>query len=305
MKFLEALKKAFFGGPQDDVSPAQETHEPVDDFWQGARLCPFDALSRLARGDYDGARLALQKIAYIVHAERKKNPDLVRRFTHLMVLFTREDPLYQQCMALIRPVVAQNPGIRQTSLYPHLPVDPETARYVLYFAHESGDLFRVKKGNSYEVYPSDPSRTLSSCESEDRGNARVEISLVINEDETAPLLRQATAYADAKAWDDAIAVLYKANEIMQASPGSWPIATWLKLPLYLQRAGRFDESMRVFDQIDAETPARIARSFGHQSAAHQKRLVAGERERIAEKKALAMKREAAPAKKRPNKNQTA
>lgn len=119
-----------------------------------------------------------------------------------------------------------------------------------------------------------------------------------SDNETAALLRQATAYADAKNWDEAIAALYSANRRMSASPVDYPIETWLKLPLYLQRAGRFDESVRMFDQIDAETPARVARFFKHQSASWQERAVAEQRKVIAEKKALATKRETAAAKKR-------
>ena len=123
-------------------------------FWVNARSSPFDALAHLQNGDYDGARRALQKISYMVYAERKNRPELVDQFTALMCEFTRIDPLFGQCMKIILPLVQQSPGIRQTDLYPYLPVDVETARYVLYFAHETGAIFRKKKGNSYTVFPS-------------------------------------------------------------------------------------------------------------------------------------------------------
>lgn len=122
------------------------------DFFRAARASPFDVLARLDAGDIDGARLALQKIGYMVHAEKDRYPDKVRQFTELMCMFVRIDPLFWQCLNAIKPVIEHSPGIRQTALYEHLPVDVETARYVLYFAGETGHLIRRKKGNTYEVF---------------------------------------------------------------------------------------------------------------------------------------------------------
>lgn len=122
------------------------------EFFRAARRSPFDVLACLDNGDIDGARLALQKIGYMVHADKDRYPDKVRQFTELMCMFVRIDPLFSQCLNVIKPVIAQSPGIRQTALYEHLSVDVETARYVLYFAGETGHLIRRKKGNSYEVF---------------------------------------------------------------------------------------------------------------------------------------------------------
>lgn len=112
-----------------------------------------------------------------------------------------------------------------------------------------------------------------------------------SDEKTAALLRQATAYADAKLWDEAIAALHDAHQRMRTSPVQYPIETWLKLPLYLQRAGRFDESVRLFDQLYAETTVRVTRFLGHESAQVRKSAVARQRAVIAKKKALAEKRE--------------
>ena len=122
------------------------------EFFRAARRSPFDVLACLDDGDIDGARLALQKISYMVHADKDRYPDKVRQFTELMCMFVRIDPLFLQCLNAIKPVIAQSPGIRQTALYEHLSVDVETARYVLYFAGETGHLIRRKKGNTYEVF---------------------------------------------------------------------------------------------------------------------------------------------------------
>lgn len=122
------------------------------DFFEDARSSPFDALACLRHGDIDGARLALQKISYLVHADKNAHPDQVRRFTDLMCKFVHIDPLFWQCFKAIKPVIEKTPGIRQTVLYVHMPVDVDLARYVMYFAHETGHIVRRKRGNSYEVF---------------------------------------------------------------------------------------------------------------------------------------------------------
>jgi hypothetical protein len=104
----------------------------------------------VAAGDWDSARAALQHVAYgMVDAD----PEAKRRFTQAMCRFAAQDPLYRQVMAVVRPLVAQTPGIVQAKLYPHLPdVDPALIRYALYYAAEMGDLARAKKGNSYALH---------------------------------------------------------------------------------------------------------------------------------------------------------
>lgn len=97
--------------------------------------------------------LQLQKIAYTmvgpsVTAEEKQ------RFNQQMTEFAKEDPLYNEVMARLIPLVQANPGITQSKLYKGEPDHiKEQMRYVLYFASELGHIRRVKKGNSYELYP--------------------------------------------------------------------------------------------------------------------------------------------------------
>lgn len=131
------------------------TAPPVDQssaFFTAARHGPFDALAYLQDGDFDGARQALQKIAFMVHADRPKNQDQVQAFTSLMCKFVNIDPLFKTCLGRVLPTIEREPGVRQTALYEVMGVDVETARYVLYFAHETGYVVRRKKGNSYEVF---------------------------------------------------------------------------------------------------------------------------------------------------------
>lgn len=112
----------------------------------------FDVPALMDAGDWDAARMAMQKLAYVMPREPASTQ---AEFKALMTLFASRDPLYAVAVAALKPAVLQQPGIRQTALYPLLaPLTTEEARYVLYFAAELGDLVRVKKGNSYLVYPS-------------------------------------------------------------------------------------------------------------------------------------------------------
>ena len=110
--------------------------------------------------------------------------------------------------------------------------------------------------------------------------------------ETAALLREATQWSDAKAWDRAIACLRQANARMKVSPVSYSVQAWLRLPLYLQKAGRFDEAMIEFTRLADETEGRIARAFPHQSKAKQKVIAKRELTVIQDKIRLAKEREA-------------
>lgn len=106
----------------------------------------------VSRSDYDFARTWLQKFSYTTFD--KDVPQAVRdRFKTLMTAFAKQDPLYLKLIAKIRPIVEAQPGLLQTALYPQLPgFDEEQIRYVLYFAHELGDVNRLKKARSYQVF---------------------------------------------------------------------------------------------------------------------------------------------------------
>lgn len=76
------------------------------------------------------------------------------------------------------------------------------------------------------------------------------------DDETASLLRAATAHAEAREWHAALDCLRQAKARMIESPIHYPIETWCKLALYLSRAGRLEESMQEFDWLLADLPRR-------------------------------------------------
>lgn len=110
--------------------------------------------------------------------------------------------------------------------------------------------------------------------------------------ETAALLREATQWSNANDLDRAITCLRQANARMKVSPVSYPIQAWLRLPLYLQKAGRYDEAVTEFVRLSDEATGRIARAFSHQSKAKQQVFVRQELAVIRDKIRLAQEREA-------------
>lgn len=111
------------------------------------------------------------------------------------------------------------------------------------------------------------------------------------DDQTARLLREATAAKDSGDMDTAIESLEKAVAAMYNSPVSYPIETWLRLPLYLQQAKRMDEALAIFHTLIAETEIRIQRNFGHLSKSKRKPFYHNELATIYDKMRLACKRE--------------
>lgn len=109
--------------------------------------------------------------------------------------------------------------------------------------------------------------------------------------ETDSLLRAATSHGASKDMQAAVMCLQAATSRMHYSPVSYPIETWLRLPLYLQKAGRYQEALTEFEKLISETEARIARAFSHQSKAKQRIFCRQEIEVIRGKMQLAAERE--------------
>ena len=144
--------------PRVTVSAVDATGAPVDpDEHPEAKqllLHPvlIEIMPMMEAGEWGIARRYLQKIAYGI---ANGTPDEQRVFKAVMTAFAEVDPLYRVCIRQVLPLVLASPGIKQTALYPHMSSAPdvEHARYVLYFAHEIGDIVRKKKGNGYLVFP--------------------------------------------------------------------------------------------------------------------------------------------------------
>ena len=74
-----------------------------------------------------------------------------------------------------------------------------------------------------------------------------------DEKKSRELLKQATQKHDKKDFMGAVEDLRSAYELMAKSSVVHPIATYLRLPLYLQKAGEFEESMIEFDKLRQRT----------------------------------------------------
>ena len=133
--------------PQEDVAPtAPKARSSVE-------VGTADDIERAwARGDYEKARRWLQKIAYSM--VNKGVTDRQRQeFKQLVKEFAVQDPLYYELLSIIRPAVNHQPGVLQSQLTKDIDgYSTEHIRYVLYYAHELGDIHRVKHGRTYKLY---------------------------------------------------------------------------------------------------------------------------------------------------------
>jgi len=140
IKRLKERQQSAWAAPDDADKDQWIRHcERIEEAWR--------------HGDYNWARQQLQQIAYSMVGRSVSQSDK-DKFTQVMKDFAREDPLYRQVMEKLLPMVFATPGMVQSQIYKGQPdAIKEQMRYVLYFAHELGHIHRVKKGNSYKLYP--------------------------------------------------------------------------------------------------------------------------------------------------------
>lgn len=113
---------------------------------------PIEFIRMFERKEFEEARMFLQKIAYGM-VDKSVPETEKRKFKAMMTYFADYDPLYHELIRKAYPIILADEGILQSKIYPLLPdYNTETVRYVLYFAHELGDVIRVKKGRSYQLY---------------------------------------------------------------------------------------------------------------------------------------------------------
>lgn len=104
--------------------------------------------------DWDAARQALQKVAYSI---KQEDAAAQQQFKQLMTDFAAQDPLVSSVGRTVLELVRQQPGVRQTELYKHLPgIGVEEARYALYFMEQLQLIERRKSGNSYKIFEARP-----------------------------------------------------------------------------------------------------------------------------------------------------
>jgi hypothetical protein len=111
------------------------------------------------------------------------------------------------------------------------------------------------------------------------------------DEETAALMREATAAKNVRDWPRAIDCLQRAK--MRMGSGH-TIDAWLRLPVFLQQAGRFSEAMAEFAWLVERVNARDQRLIGDGGPYFMQRLMAVCLAHIYDKMRLACKREKLP-----------
>ncbi len=112
-----------------------------------------------------------------------------------------------------------------------------------------------------------------------------------SEEKSSELLREATRRKENKDLDGAIECLREAYALMEQSDLSHTIETYLRLPLYLQQAGHYKESILEFEKLLTNAPNAIAREFGHLTKQEQGYFSAMRLATIYDKMRLASQRE--------------
>lgn len=94
--------------------------------------------------------------------------------------------------------------------------------------------------------------------------------VVVNKDpideQIAALHREATTYKG-NDWHAAVNCLKQADALMRKQKGCYTIERWLRLPVFLQQAGQFKESVKIFERLIKETPARVKRESRSKASA--------------------------------------
>ncbi|WP_310613045.1 hypothetical protein [Limnohabitans sp.] len=132
----------------------------------------------------------------------------------------------------------------------------------------------------------------------------VTVQLIVGQsdidDQISALMRESTTLKDEKRMHAAVACLYKAKTLMLESPFVYTAEKWCKLPLYLQQAGMFSESMHEFQFLLDDLPRRVRRDTSlddpnvdtlSRKQKRYKRLLDDDTKTIEAKRALAKKRQ--------------
>jgi tetratricopeptide (TPR) repeat protein len=138
--------------------------------------------------------------------------------------------------------------------------------------------------------------TVSSASSKDINGLSLAYKVMVRDQtpteiHVSDLLKDATQKHKDKDLPGAIECLRQAYSLLAKLSVSYPIETYLRLPLYLQQNKQYDESVREFNKLLADAPAKTAKEFSHISKRQQDGLTAMERGIIYDKMRLAAQRE--------------
>lgn len=120
--------------------------------WPNLEPPKTDDEARRRGFDWNAARRELQKLAYGMVGENVSQQDK-DAFKALVAEFAKRDPLYLEVMARLKSLLLESPGVLQSDIYKdENESTKELMRYVLYFSEVLGEVQRVKKGRSYQLY---------------------------------------------------------------------------------------------------------------------------------------------------------
>lgn len=153
---------------------------------------------------------------------------------------------------------------------------------------------RSRRTGSWRVPQNKNNPCQGTIQAESGASLKYEVSVrekTASEERSSGLLKEATQKKDEKDMEGAISCLREAYMLMAQSTISYPIETFLRLPLYLQQAGRYVEATVEFESLLSNTSAKIAKEFSHVPTKKQDGLAAMERAIIFDKMRLAAQRE--------------
>lgn len=108
------------------------------------------------------------------------------------------------------------------------------------------------------------------------------LNITLNNKDPDFLLREATAQRDAKNLEYAILFLKRACDSIRKTNIEYSVTTFLRLPLYLQQAKRFDEAWSEFDKL---------LNLGYPNQSRDKVVIAYDKGKIYDKMRLCLQRE--------------
>ena len=95
-------------------------------------------------------------------------------------------------------------------------------------------------------------------------------------------------------WNQGVVCLQEMNDLMRASRVIYPVEYWIRLPVFLQSAGRFEEAMLEFERLLQEVEPRTNKEMGHCTPTAIRYFCHVAYERIYDKMRMVCKRQKLP-----------
>ncbi len=149
-------------------------------------------------------------------------------------------------------------------------------------------VYMFKNANQYSQPPAgtdisstDRSHHYSDKSANSQISVRLEVREKTEEEQNAnELLKEATRHYEKRDYESAIDCLRRSYVVLKASPTSYPISTYTRLPSYLVRSGKYEEGIAEAKNLIAWIPERTARDFGHCKPNQRKGIACNETSQV-------------------------